>query len=180
MFRSILVLSAVVLFFADVGEAQQDAAGLVPGSRIRVHSRGSKNIIGTFLSLDSASMSVVTAPGDTATILRSTITGLDVADGTKSSRGNSAVKGLWIGGLIGGAVGIPLGVAAENSYVDAGIPAYAAATGVLFAGIGAGLGALWSSGSQTDRWAKTTWPIVAIGPGTSGVRQVAVGLHLAF
>jgi hypothetical protein len=180
MFRSFLVLTIVSLAAAQVIQAQQDTTGLTAGRRIRVHQPGMKNVTGTFAFMDTEHLALVTTPGDTVTLSRDGITGLDLSIGTKSNRGKGAVKGLLIGGILGVVVGVALGVAAQDSYADAGVPAYAAATGILFAGIGAGIGALASSGAQTDRWAKATWPIVAFGPGVSGAREVAIGMHLTF
>jgi hypothetical protein len=180
MFRSLLVLALASLVVGQDIQAQQDPTGLTVGRRIRVHQPGQKKVTGTFAFMDAERLALVTAPGDTVQLSRKAITRVDLADGTKSKAGKGAVDGLLIGGGVGIALGIAFGVAAEDTYADAGVPAYAAGTGILFAAIGAGVGALIGSGSRTDRWVPTAWPTVSFQPAGLDGKRLALGMNLTF
>ena len=116
MFRALLALSLVSLAAAQGSQAQQDTTGLVPGRRIRIHQQGNSTVVGSFVSLDAASLAMVTGAGDTVQVSRDHIVGLDLSQGTKSKAGKGAVTGLLVGGLGGMILGWSLRRAADRHF----------------------------------------------------------------
>jgi hypothetical protein len=137
------------------------------------------DIVGTFLSADTSTMRVLTAPLDTASVARAAATGVEVSVGTKSRT------------LAGALIGAPVGAlaAASITYIAVGTPgldsgdeeliivAAAAFGGFFLGGIG---GALIGSGKRTDRWEPTVWPTVSVQPGGPDGKTVALGVRLRF
>ena len=179
MMRSILVLTIALLALPSLGQAQQDTAGLVPGRRVRVQLGKGNDVVGMFLSADTSTMRVLTAPGDTTSVDRAAATSLDVSVGRKSKT------------LAGALIGAPAGAlaAASITYIAVGTPgldsgdeeliyvAAAAVGGFFLGGIG---GALIGSGKHTDMWEPTVWPVRIIAPGGQAGNGIAFGVHLSF
>ena len=180
MYRALLVLSLVSLAAAQGSQAQQDTTGLVPGRRIRVHQQGNQKLVGNFVSMDSASLAMVTSIGDTVLVPRHDIAGLDLSQGTKSNAGKGAITGLLVGGGLGVALGLAAASSTEGSILESSPGAYAAGSGLLFGALGAGVGALIGSGQRTDKWAPTAWPTLSFQPSRRDGGTVALGMHITF
>lgn len=172
MTRALILSTILALAITVHGQSQQDTSGLVPGRRIRIHQRNNQKLVGRFVSMDSASLAMVTKPGDTAQVARSTIAGLDLSDGTKSKAGRGALTGL----LIGAAVGALAGLGCEGEVAGVCMAGGALVVGAL----GAGVGALIGSGSRTDKWEPTAWPTLSFQPNGPEGAQIALGMHLRF
>lgn len=174
MFRSLLVLSLVSLAAAQGGQAQQDTTGLVPGRRIRVHQQGNQKLVGSFVSMDSASLAMVTNTGDTVQVPRGNIAALDLSQGTKSNFGKRTLTGL----LIGAGAGLAFGLATCNDSDGWGCSVGYDVLGLAV--IGTGIGALAGIGSRSDKWAPIAWPTLSIRSGGRDGKTVALGMHLRF
>ncbi|TFG44338.1 MAG: hypothetical protein E4H41_07785, partial [Gemmatimonadales bacterium] len=99
MTRSMLVLTVCLLALPSFSQAQQDTTGLAPGRRVRVKLEKGDDIVGTFLSADTSTMRVLTAPLDTASVARAAATGVEVSVGTKSRTLAGALIGAPVGAL---------------------------------------------------------------------------------
>jgi len=180
MFRTMLALSLLSLIAPHAAQAQQDTAGLVPGRRIRVHQQGNQKLVGSFVSMDSASLAIVTNVGDTVRVPRGSIDGLDLSQGTKSNAGKGALTGLLIGGLGGVIIGVAASGSDDDEFFDFSAGTWAAGIGLTFGALGAGIGALIGSGQRTDKWAPTAWPTLSFQPSRRDGGTVALGMHLTF
>jgi hypothetical protein len=151
------VLGLYVLLQTGLVVAQPLPAQVEAGSRVRVSTTRTATPaspgrrIGSLVSLDGDSLrysrwdttSVITLP--LASVAR-----LERSTGRHSGTGRGAV----IGGLIGAAFGLFVGIAAstDNSgFLQVGVDDVAAATGIVGAA-GAGIGAIIGSLSKRDRW----------------------------
>jgi hypothetical protein len=147
----------VLLHVGSLLEVQAMPAQVEAGSRVRVTltrtatpaSPGRR--IGSLVSLDRDSLRYTR--WDSTSVLAlplASVARLERSIGRHSGTGRGAV----IGGLIGAAFGLFIGIAAstDNSgYLQVGVGDVAAATGIVGAA-GAGIGAIIGSLSKRDRW----------------------------
>ena len=177
MNRTLLGFTIATLALSSILQAQQGAAALTPGRRVRIHQQGGQPLVGAFVTADSTTLSIVTAPKDTVHLRQSAVTGVDLSLGTKSHAGKGALIGLGAGMLVGAIAG-----AASSCSVDAEVPpaACAVAGALVFGALGTGVGALFGAMTQTEQWQPTAWPTLGFRPGGLDGTQLALGLHLQF
>lgn len=128
------------------------------GSRVRVTvDRPSKHSrVGSLISMDADSLRFTSTDGNgiVATPIAS-VTRLERSRGRRSNAG----RGALIGGIVGGAAGLILGIAAadEGGWFPVGPKEIALVTGFMGATF-AGLGALVGAASKSERWEPVTVP----------------------
>ena len=179
MMRFIAVLALALLALSSFGQAQEGAAGLAPGQRVRVTLGNGAEVVGIFISADTGRMRVLTAPLDTAWVDRAAARSVEMSVGRQSKT------------LVGALIGAPLGAlgAATVAWVAVGTPALdsgdeelavvavAAMGGFLLGGVG---GALIGSKKRSDIWEPTIWPTISVSPAGPDGKAVAFGVHLRF
>lgn len=174
MTRTLILSAILALAVTAAGQAQQDTTGLVPGRRIRVHRQDKQVVVGTFASVDAATLAMVTSAGDSVRLPRAGVQSIDIWAGMKSQAGKGALLGLAAGAVAGAGLGVVVCLEEEHCVGYIGIGA------LVFGAFGAGAGALIGSGSRTDKWEPTAWPTVSFRPNGPEGGRVALGMHLRF
>ena len=180
MFRTLCTLAFALLVVAPEGQAQDSAAGLVSGRRIRIHQKGAKPVVGELVSISAENIKLTTSPADTVLVPRSAVSKIDLYMGTKSGAGHGALTGFLVGAAGGALMGVAASGSDDDEFLDFDAGELAATTGVLFGAIGAGVGAIIGSGSRRDRWTPTVLPTAMIVPDEPGGKRVAFGVRIRF
>ncbi len=181
MFRYICTLAFALGTLAGTLTAQASGDAITPGRTIRVHQGASASFTGVVVSATPDTLTLATADQGKVVLLRSTVTGIDVQNGTRSNAGRGAVKGLIIGGGIGLVLGAASAAAQSESdflYVDPGQLILSSTLGGAM--LGGAIGALVGATSHTPRWVPIVSPTAPAQPdGTTG-KGVALGMNLRF
>ncbi len=151
------------------------------GSRVRitVHKPEKHSLVGTLVSADADSLRFTTDTGGVVAVPVASVSRLERSRGRRSNAG----RGALTFGLIGGAAGLVLGIAAaaDNTGwgIDFGPEAVVGAT-VLMGATGAGLGALIGAASKGERWEPVTAPGRAANRTSQGRSIARAGVTIGF
>ncbi|HEY7614639.1 MAG TPA: hypothetical protein VH764_16700 [Gemmatimonadales bacterium] len=144
----------------------QEATVPRPGSRVQVHLTDPtpRVVRGTLLSAESGSYRLLRDGGrDTLAFSTAAVSQLDTTAGRRTRAG----KGALLGGGIGMAAGLALGLAATaegcNGFCEDPSPGEIGAVSLIVGGMGAAIGALIGSATHSDRWVPASGPRTGIG-----------------
>jgi hypothetical protein len=182
MTRIAFAVGLALLAVTPILHAQAVPAAVDPGSRVRVH-QGAQSVTGTFVSVDSTSLTLVTGSADTVTTSRASITGVDVSLGKKSRAGRGALIGLAIGTVAGVVTGAAVGDDSPSDCwfcIEPTKPEAALALGLTGAILGAGIGAIIGATQHGDRWQPTVLPTARVQAIGSKDQRVVLGLRIRF
>ena len=175
MFRTLALIGLAVFLAPSVMLAQDVPASIVAGQRVRIHRQGNKSLTGTFISADSAHLTIGRDPTDTLRVPRSAITSVDRSVGRKSLAGKGALYGALFG-LVGGVT--VSAIECEEGLFSQG--ACISGVGLVSTVLGAATGAIVGAFLHTDRWAPAALPTVAYLPASPDGPRLTLGLHLRF
>jgi hypothetical protein len=181
MSRTLGLLTLAMVAWSGSLAAQAASAVLQPGQSVRLHQGPSVSYAGILVSAGPDSLTLAIGGRGQLVFLRSSLTGIEIQDGTRSNAGRGAVKGL----IIGGGIGFVLGVASAAGQDDSGwfyTPPGQLILGGTLGGamMGGAIGALIGATSRSPRWVPivtTTAP--ARSDGNAG-KGVALGMHFEF
>lgn len=179
MTRTLFVLAAVVLAAAPHAQAQGGVIDVGPGQRVRIHE-GQRKVVGTLLSVDSATMRILTSHTDTALVARADVTRLDVSVGQKSRAGSGALIGAGVGAAGGALAMVVVAGPEELESNDISAAVYVGGAAVIGMALGAVVGAVVGANSHTDRWERSVWPTLGASLGSAAGKGVAMGLRITF
>ncbi|HET7111111.1 MAG TPA: hypothetical protein VFI41_09555 [Gemmatimonadales bacterium] len=152
--RRIISLFTLVTVMLNLPLAAQGVASDPAAPRVRIRQAGaSRPTVGIITQIDSDTIHLRAVEGDLA-IARSDMTRLDVSRGVHSNAGPGFRKGMWIGAIVGAAMGVMVLADPDEFWYDGGaeiVPLAAAVSGLEGAVIGAGIGAL----SHSEHWQKS-------------------------
>jgi hypothetical protein len=147
--------------------------------RITVEKPSKHSHVGTLVSADADSLRFTTDTSGVVAIPTGSVTRFERSRGRRSNAG----RGALLGGVIGGAAGLILGIGAEADNSDWGIQigAEGIALATLFMGAaGAGFGALIGAASKGEHWERLTIPDRSAHRASQGTSIVEAGVTGGF
>lgn len=174
--------TVVALVFAGAVAANAQVPTLVPGARVRIETTQLRDRVeGTLMSQTSDSLVVASVGAVRTTLPASFVTKIKASEG--KSHGAGAIRGIKIGAIIGGAVGLLVAAAYHEDY--------STTTGtdqsnelLAFAALEAAGGAIWGAAIGgivgTEKWTTVYEAPVRFGMGRGINGAPVVGLAIRF
>jgi hypothetical protein len=173
-------VASLLLLLMPVTLPVQEETPLRAGSRVQVHLADPKPrlVRGSLVGAEADSVRLLSENGrDTLAFSTAELSQIDTTAGRRARTGKGALLGAGIGAGAGLALAVAATIEGCSGFCTDPSVGEIAAVSLIFAGVGAGVGALIGSATHTDRWVPVSRSPVTIGVAPTVGRR-GIGLML--